>query len=156
MKTGTNVSVRKSITVNAPQERAFRVFTEQYNSWWPRSHHIGAAELAQAIIEPKAGGRYYEIGVDGSECDWGSVLAYDPYERVVLSWQLQGDWSYDPDPARGSEVEVRFIAESPDRTRVELEHRHIERHDQWEKVAEGVDTQDGWTGILAAYAEKAA
>jgi len=152
----TNVRVHKTVTVRASQERAFAVFTEGFGTWWPREHHIGAADLAEAIIEPKVGGRYYERSVDGSECDWGSVLAYDPPERVVLSWGLQGDWRYDPDPAKASEIEVRFIAEGPNQTRVELEHRHIERHDLAERVVEGIDSPDGWAGILERYVDKIA
>jgi uncharacterized protein YndB with AHSA1/START domain len=151
----TGIAIRKTITVQASQERAFRVFTEQFNTWWPREHHIGKADLAEAIIEPKVGGRYYERGVDGSECDWGQVLAYDPHDRLVLSWGLQGDWSYDPDPAKASEIEVRFIPEGPDRTRVELEHRHIERHDAPEDVVKGVDSPGGWAGLLVLYAKQA-
>jgi uncharacterized protein YndB with AHSA1/START domain len=150
------IGIRKSIVVQAPKERAFAVFTEGFNTWWPREHHIGAADLDEAIIEPLVGGRYYERGVDGSECDWGRVLAYEPFDRVMLSWHLQGDWSYDPDPAKSSEIEVRFIAEAPDRTRVELEHRHIERHDKADEVRKGIDAPDGWSGLLARYAEAAA
>ncbi len=145
-------TVTKSVTVGAGREHAFTVFTERFSSWWPTSHHIGAADLADAFIEPREGGRWYERGVDGSECEWGRVLAWDPPERVVLSWHLQGDWSYDPDPARASEIEVRFVAEAPDRTRVELEHRHIDRHDRADQVMIGVDSPNGWSGILAAYA----
>lgn len=147
------VAVRKTITVRASRERAFAVFTERFGTWWPAEHHIGEADLADAVIEPRVGGRYYERGVDGSECDWGRVLAYDPPDRVVIAWHLQGDWKYDPDPAKASEVEVRFIAESPDRTRVELEHRHIERHDLAERVVQGIDSPDGWSEILLRYAE---
>ncbi len=147
------VAVRRAVTVRASRERAFSVFTEQYSSWWPASHHIGKADLADAIIEPFVGGRYYERGVDGSECDWGRVLAYDPPDRLVLAWHLQGDWTYNPDPAKASEVEVRFIAEGPNQTRVELEHRHIERHDAAERVIKGVDSPDGWAGILASFAD---
>jgi uncharacterized protein YndB with AHSA1/START domain len=152
----TGMAVRKTITVRAPRERAFTVFTERFGTWWPAEHHIGAADLADAIIEPRVGGRYYERGVDGSECDWGRVLAYDPPDRVVLSWHLQGDWKYHPDPAKASEIEVRFIAEGPDRTRVELEHRHIERHDLADDVLRGIDSPDGWSGILQRYADKLA
>jgi len=139
-----------------PRERAFTVFTKGFNTWWPREHHIGAADLDEAVIEPAVGGRYYERGVDGSECDWGQVLAFEPFGRLVLSWHLQGDWKYDPDPAKASEIEVLFIAEAPDRTRVELEHRLIERHDLAEKVAEGVGQDGGWGGLLHLYAEAAA
>ena len=152
----TNVRVRKSITVRASQERAFTVFTKEFGTWWPAGHHIGAADLADAIIEPREGGRYYERGVDGSECDWGQVLAYEPPDRLVLSWHLQGDWRYDPDPAKASEIEVRFIAEAPDRTRVELDHRHIERHHLADRVVTGIESPDGWSGILALYADKLA
>jgi uncharacterized protein YndB with AHSA1/START domain len=151
MTTDTNVRVTKSVTVRASAERAFTVFTERFASWWPASHHIGAAELADAVIEPRVGGRWFERGVDGAECDWGQVLAYEPPARVVLSWHLQGDWSYHPDPARASEVEVRFVAEAPDRTRVELEHRHLERHDDPDAVRDGVASPKGWSGILDGY-----
>jgi uncharacterized protein YndB with AHSA1/START domain len=149
-----NVSVTKTITVRADRERAFTVFTERFFMWWPKSHHIGDAELADAIIEPREGGRWFERGVDGTECDWGVVLAWEPPARLVLSWHLQGDWHDDPDPAKASEIEVRFIEESPGSTRVELEHRHIERHDESADVLSGVDSPGGWTGILAAYAEQ--
>ena len=147
------LTVRKSITVRAGRERAFTVFTERFFTWWPKNHHIGDADLADAVIEPAVGGRWYERGVDGVECDWGRVLAYDPPERIVLSWHLQGDWSYHPDPARASEIEVRFTEEAPGHTLVELTHRHIERHDAPERVREGVDSEGGWGGILATYAE---
>jgi uncharacterized protein YndB with AHSA1/START domain len=149
-----NVSVTKTVTVGAGRERAFTVFTERFFTWWPKSHHIGDADLADAVIEPREGGRWYERGVDGTECDWGQVLAWEPPARLVLSWHLQGDWHYDPDPARASEIEVRFVEESSGSTRVELEHRHIERHDEPAEVRGGVDSPNGWTGILAAYAEQ--
>jgi uncharacterized protein YndB with AHSA1/START domain len=156
IEAGTPLAVRKSIIVRAPRERAFRVFTEGFNTWWPREHHIGAADLAEAVIEPKANGRFYERGVDGSECDWGRVLVYEPFERLVLSWGLQGDWAYDPDPARASQIEVRFLIEAPDRTRVELAHTHIERHRLAEDVVNGVSADGGWSGLLGRYAERAA
>lgn len=149
-----NMVVSKTITVRAGQERAFTVFTERFFSWWPKSHHIGDAELADAVIEPREGGRWYERGADGTECDWGRVLAWEPPSRVVLSWHLQGDWSYHPDPAMASEIEVRFTAESPAVTRVDLEHRHLERHDNPVEVRSGVDSPNGWTGILAQYAKE--
>ena len=145
-----------TVTVALPIEEAFALFTAAFDSWWPRAFHIGATDVDAVVLEPFVGGRWYERGVDGTECDWGVVLAYDPPERVTLSWHLQGDWSYDPDPAKASEVEVRFIAEADDRTRVELTHRHIERHDGHEMVREGVDSPSGWAGILAGYAEAVA
>ncbi|HEY0454517.1 SRPBCC family protein [Actinophytocola sp.] len=150
----TTLAVVRSVTVRAAREHAFTVFTERFFTWWPKGHHIGMAELADAVIEPHRGGRWYERGADGSECDWGRVLAWEPPGRVVLSWHLQADWSYDPNPAMASEIEVRFIAEAPDRTRVDLEHRHIERHDKPEQVLRGIDSPGGWAGILAAYAEQ--
>lgn len=143
--------VTKTITVNASAQRAFAVFTEKFFTWWPKSHHIGTADLADAVIEPRVGGRWYERGTDGVECDWGVVLAYEPPNRVVLSWHLQGDWGYDPDPAKASEVEVTFVAESDSRTTVELTHRHIDRHTEPEKVATGVSGPGGWPGILDDY-----
>jgi uncharacterized protein YndB with AHSA1/START domain len=154
MTTGMqNLSVTKSVTVHAPRTRAFAVFTERFFTWWPKSHHIGDAELADAVIEPEVGGRWYERGVDGVECDWGRVLAFDPPDRLVLSWHLQGDWTYDPDPAKASEIEVRFVEDEPGTTRVELSHRHIERHDVPEDVVRGVDSPSGWAGILTSFAE---
>jgi uncharacterized protein YndB with AHSA1/START domain len=155
MTIDTHVAVTKSVTVRAGRDRAFSVFTAKFFTWWPASHHIGEAEMADAIIEPHEGGRWYERGADGVECDWGRVLVYEPPDRIVLSWHLQGDWSYDPDPTKASEIEVRFVEEAADRTRVELVHRHIERHDDQEKVRTGVDSPNGWGGILAAYAEAA-
>ena len=150
-------SVIKTVTVRAGQQHAFKVFTAGFTTWWPSGHHIGKADLAEAVLEQREGGRWYERGVDGSECDWGSVLVYDPPNRVVLSWHLNGEWVYDPDPAKASEVEVRFTAEGPDVTRVELTHRNFERHGgNWQAVASGVDAEGGWGGILRGYADIAA
>jgi uncharacterized protein YndB with AHSA1/START domain len=151
-----NIAVTKTITVAAGREHAFTVFTERFFSWWPKSHHIGEADLADAIIEPRVGGRWYERGTDGAECDWGQVLAWEPPGRVVLSWRLQGDWKIDPDEAKASEIDVRFIAEAPDRTRVELVHGHIERHDDPDGVVKGIDSPEGWQGILERYLETVA
>jgi uncharacterized protein YndB with AHSA1/START domain len=151
------MSVTKSVTVKAGQQHAFKVFTAGFTTWWPSTHHIGKADMAEAVLEQREGGRWYERGVDGSECDWGTVLVYDPPNRVVVSWHLNGEWAYDPDPAKASEVEIRFVAEGPDVTRVELEHRHLERHGgDWEAVARGVSGDGGWAGILRGYAEIAA
>jgi uncharacterized protein YndB with AHSA1/START domain len=148
----TSQAVHRTITVRASQDRAFEVFTEQFSSWWPREYHIGTAELADFIVEPKAGGRWYEVGVDGTECDTGRVTAYEPPRRVILAWHLDGEWRYDPDPAHASEVEVRFIAEGDDSTRVELEHRGFERHGEGAAaVRGGVDSPGGWDFCLSAY-----
>ena len=147
----TPAPVRKTIVVQAPQARAFEVFTTRFGSWWPKSHHIGAAEMAEAIIEPRRGGRWYEKGVDGSECDWGEVLAWEPPSRVVLSWHLNGQFKIDENV--DSEVEVRFVGEDANTTRVELEHRITAADAEAIRVA--VDSPNGWSGLLAAYAEKA-
>ncbi|MCU1682419.1 MAG: hypothetical protein JWQ81_3158 [Amycolatopsis sp.] len=155
--TQTIESVRKTITVACGQARAFQVYTEGFGTWWPRQHSIGEAAQSDVVLEPKVGGRWYEIGVDGSECDWGTVLAYEPPSRVVLTWQLNGDWAYDPDVSHASEIEVRFIAEGPAATRVELEHRGFERHGEGaESVRSGVDSPDGHEGLLRLFATAAA
>lgn len=153
--TNTTVpSVRKAITVRATRERAFTVYAERFGTWWPKEHHIGAVDLADAVIEPKVGGRVYERGVDGSECDWGQVMVYDPPERLVHTWQLQGDFKYDPDPGKASEVEIRFVAVDADTTRIELEHRLFERHGAGaEAVRNGVSNPGGWEYTLRSFAE---
>ena len=120
--------VRKSVTVDVDQQRAFEVFVTNLGTWWPGEYHIGAADMKDFVIEPWAGGRWYEVGVDGTECDTGRVIAFEPPARIVLAWHITEQWSFDPDPAHASEVEVRFVAETPTCTRVELEHRNLERH----------------------------
>ena len=151
----TDLPVRKTITVEAPQERAFTVFAEQMGSWWPlESHSIGSAKPETAIVEPRAGGRWFERGVDGSECDWGSVIAYEPPARLLLKWQLGADWRYDSEI--NTEVEIRFIAEGETRTRVELEHRGlVEAYgDKAEEMYGSFGAPGGWIGILDHYARK--
>ena len=108
-----DTAVRRTITVAASQLRAFEVFTAQLGSWWPKEFHIGEADMADFVLEPKVGGRWYELGVDGKECDTGRVTAFEPPDRLTLAWHLNANWQYDPDPAHASEVEVRFIAEGP-------------------------------------------
>jgi uncharacterized protein YndB with AHSA1/START domain len=148
--------VRRSVTVAAPADRAFAVFTEGFDGWWPVEYHIGASMPQVRTMEPAEGGRWYERAADGTECDWGRVLAWEPPHRLLLAWQIDGHWQYDPDPARASEVEVRFVPEGPATTRVELEHRGFERHgDSWESVFTGVAGDGGWGGILQRYAATA-
>ena len=147
--------VTKVIVVNVPIAHAFDVFTRRIDLWWPRSHHIGKAEMKEVVIEGCEGGRWYERGVDGSECPWGRVLAWTPPSHVALSWQIDASWSYDPDPERGSRVDVRFSEEAAGRTRVELEHSQLERHLDWKKVRDSVASPGGWPGILEAFAAKA-
>ena len=150
--TSTVPAIRRSITVNAPLDRAFHTFTAAFSSWWPPSYHIGEAEYAEAGLEPRVGGRWYERGADGSECEWGSVLEWEPPHRLVLGWQINGRWEYEPDPANASEIEVRFTAEGDGRTRVELEHRYLDRLADSQALAGAVGEDTGWNGILRAFA----
>jgi uncharacterized protein YndB with AHSA1/START domain len=153
----SDTTVTKSIVVHAPIERAFRVFTEDFDSWWPRSHHIGTAEMAKAIIEPRVDGRWHEEGVDGSECEWGRVLAWDPPTHVALSWHLNGAFRYDPDPEKASRVDVYFTAEGDGSTRVELTHSALDRHgDGWEDLRTGVSGDGGWPELISLYAKRVA
>ena len=141
----TETSVQSTIVVDAPIERAFTVFTDGMGSWWPREHHILQVDLAETVFEPRVGGHVYDRGVDGSECHWGRVLAYEPPIRVVFSWDISLQWQLEGDPQRTSEVEVLFVAEGPTRTRVELEHRKIDRHGEgWEQMRNVVGSPDGW------------
>ncbi len=151
----TDTSVQTSIVVDAPIERAFSVFTEDIGSWWNPDHHILEAELAEMVFEPRERGHVYDRGVDGSECRWARVLAYEPPNRVVFSWDINTQWQLETDPDRTSEVEVRFVAEGADRTRVELEHRNLDRHgDGWERMRDAVGSPEGWPVGLQAFAER--
>jgi uncharacterized protein YndB with AHSA1/START domain len=148
-----NAVVSRTITVRASQEHAFQVFTEHFGSWWPKEYSIGEADMADFVLEPKVDGLWYEVGVDGTECETGRVTAYEPPDRLVLAWHLDDSWRYDPDPAHASEVEVRFIAEGAGQTRVELEHRNFGRHGEGAAAVYGaVDGPGGWDFCLAAYA----
>jgi uncharacterized protein YndB with AHSA1/START domain len=152
MSINTDTAVTASITVDAPQDRAFAVFTEQFDRIKPREHNILPVDIAETVLEPRVGGRIYDRGVDGSECPWARVLAYEPPDRIVFSWDISPRWQIETDQAKTSEVEVRFLAETAERTRVEIEHRHIERHGPgWEGVRAGVD--QGWPLYLQRYAD---
>jgi uncharacterized protein YndB with AHSA1/START domain len=145
--------VRTSIVVEASQERAFEAFTADMGSWWPADKHLLQGELAELVFEPRAGGRIFDRAVDGTECSWARVLAYEPPSRVVFSWDINLRWEIETDPERTSEVEVRFIAESDARTRVELEHRALERHgDGWESMRDAVGSPNGWGDGLRSFA----
>jgi uncharacterized protein YndB with AHSA1/START domain len=147
-------TVRSEIVVDASVERAFAVFTEDFDRIKPREHNLLAVEIAETVLEARAGGRIYDRGVDGSECAWARVLAFEPPDRLVFSWDIGPTWQVETDRGRASEVEVRFIAEAPGRTRVELEHRHLERHGQgWEGVRDGVGADQGWPLYLQRYAD---
>ncbi|HEX4491413.1 MAG TPA: SRPBCC family protein [Acidimicrobiia bacterium] len=157
MITSEETSVSKSIVVQAPIERAFRVFTEDFDSWWPRTHHIATAEMAKALLEPRVGGRWYEQGVDGSECDWGRVLAWDPPRHVAFSWHLNGAFQYEADPSHASRVDVRFTDEGDGATRVELIHSELDRHgDGWTDLRDGVSGQGGWPELMSRYGQRVA
>jgi uncharacterized protein YndB with AHSA1/START domain len=149
-------AVRTSIVVEASIERAFAVFTEEIGSWWSEEHHIIEAELAEMVFEPRVGGHVYDRGVDGSECRWARVLAYEPPNRVVISWDINLQWQLEADPDRTSEIEIRFVAEGPTRTRVELEHRGLERHgDGWQQMRDAVGSPGGWNSGLQRFADVA-
>ncbi len=146
--------MRRTVTVDAPQARAFAVFTEGQGGWWPSEYKIGPADLESAVLEAREGGRWYERDVDGSECDWGRVLVWEPPHRLVLAWQISAAWQHDPELV--TEVEVRFVAEGPARTRVELEHRGLERYgDAAEAIRGQFESPGGWGMILGLFAETA-
>jgi uncharacterized protein YndB with AHSA1/START domain len=151
----TDTSVRTSIVVEAPIERAFSVFTEGFGSFKPPEHNMLPVEIAETVFEPRVGGYVYDRGVDGSECRWARVLAYEPPDRVVISWDISPQWQLETDLEKTSEVEVRFVSEAPERTRLELEHRNLERHGEgWEEEREGVAGEGGWPLYLQRFAER--
>ena len=134
-------------------DHAFTVFTERFGDFKPPEHNLLGAPIAETVFEPRVGGHIVDRAVDGSECRWARILAFDPPDRVVFSWDISPQWRIETDPDRTSEVEVRFYAEAPERTRVELEHRHLDRHGPgWEAVLDGVDGDEGWPLYLARYA----
>jgi uncharacterized protein YndB with AHSA1/START domain len=148
----TDNVVRTTVVVEAPAARAFEVFTAEIGTWWPKDHHLISGEL-EMVFEPFVGGHVYDRAADGTESRWARVLVWEPPARVVFSWDIDVEWKLEPDPARASEVEVRFVAETPERTRIELEHRHLERHGNgWEGMREAFASPDGWPGIRAALA----
>jgi uncharacterized protein YndB with AHSA1/START domain len=150
----TDVPVRKTITVKASAERAFKVFTEGFDTWWPRSHHIGKGALEMAVIEARLGGRCYGREADGTECPWGTVLVWEPPHRFVIAWQITHEWGYEPDLAKSSEVEIQFTPQSEGGTRVDVEHRHFNRMGpSGATMRVGVDAPNGWGGLLQMFAD---
>jgi uncharacterized protein YndB with AHSA1/START domain len=150
----TDTSIRTSVVVEAPPEQAFRVFTEDFDKVKPRDHNMLDVEIAETVFETHAGGRIFDRGVDGSECQWARVLAYEPPDRVVFSWDIAPTWQIEGDLEKTSEVEVRFISEGDGRTRVELEHRNLDRHgDGWESERDAVEGEGGWPLYLQRFAE---
>jgi uncharacterized protein YndB with AHSA1/START domain len=151
----SDTSVRHSIVVEAPIDRAFSVFTEGFGSFKPPEHNLLPVDIEETVFETRVGGHIYDRGIDGSECRWARVLAYEPPDRVVFSWDIDARWQIESDPDKTSEVEVRFTAEGPQRTRVELEHRNIDRHgDGWGGVREGVGSDEGWPLYLRRFADQ--
>jgi len=149
-----NILVRKSLVVNAPQAHVFETFTKDLDTWWPRNHHIGGKEPFTAVLEPHAGGRWFERADDGSECQWGHVLAWEPPKRIVLTWDINADWQYQR--GFGTEVEVHFLPEGPEKTRVVLEHRKLERFgDKAEMMRTMFEGQGAWVSTLEALAKAA-
>ncbi|PZG21809.1 ATPase [Micromonospora craterilacus] len=150
---GTDTVVRRQIVVDAPVERAFAVFTQRFGDFKPKEHNLLGSPIAETVFEPKVGGHIYDRGEDGSECAWARILAFEPPDRIVFSWDISPAWQVEQDPDNASEVEVRFVAETPQRTRVELEHRNLDRHGPgWESVRDGVAHDQGWPLYLDRYA----
>ncbi len=159
MSPQTSTAVRRSISVRARADRAFRAFTESIDSWWPREHHIGSSPMKKTVLECRAGGRCYSEHDDGSEADWGQILVWEPPRRFVFAWLINANWKFDPDLSRTSEVEVRFTEQADGTTLVELEHRNFERMGEaGQNMRMMVDNpKGGWGSLLqlfAGYAEK--
>jgi uncharacterized protein YndB with AHSA1/START domain len=153
MTQAASAVVGRQVIVEAPAEKAFSVFTERLGDFKPPEHNLLVAPIAETVFEPRVGGHVYDRATDGTECHWARVLVYEPPLRVVFSWDIGPTWQLETDPENASEVEVRFIEETAERTRVELEHRNIDRHGPgWEAVADGVGHEQGWPLYLARYA----
>ena len=151
----TTDAVRKTVTVRADVAEAFRIFTEGFDTWWPRTHHIGKSPLKEAIVEGRKGGRCYSKQDDGTDCDWGTVLEWDPPTRLVIAWQITHQWGYEADLAKSSEVDVRFTPVAGG-TRVDLEHREFHRHGEGGPTMRAtVDSPGGWGTILGLFAARA-
>jgi uncharacterized protein YndB with AHSA1/START domain len=146
--------VRRSVVVNLGIEQAFALFVDRFDAIKPREHNLLAVPIARTVFEPREGGHIYDVGVDGSECRWSRVLAFEAPERILFSWDIGPTWQVETDLDKTSEVEVRFTAESDTRTRVELEHRHLDRHgDGWRSVADGIGGDAGWPLYLSRYVQ---
>jgi hypothetical protein len=149
-------SVRRSIVVQAGIDKAFRVFTEECDSWWPRTHHIGKSPMKKIVIEGRQGGCCYTVQVDDTRCEWGTVLVWEPPRRFVMAWQITHEWGYEPDIHKASEVEVRFTPTNEGMTQVDLEHRHFDRHGAGgDMMRTAVDAPEGWNGLLRLYKDQA-
>ncbi|GAA6524788.1 SRPBCC family protein [Intrasporangium sp. DVR] len=148
----TATVVRRAVVVPASVEKAFAVFTERFGDFKPPEHNLLGAPIAETVFEPRVGGHIYDRGADGTECRWARVLVFEPPRRVVFSWDIGPTWQLETDPENASEVEVVFVAESAERTRVELEHRNLDRHGPgWQSLAAGVGHDEGWPLYLERY-----
>jgi uncharacterized protein YndB with AHSA1/START domain len=155
VKHAEDTSVHSQVVVEASIDEAFSVFTEGIGTWMPPEYNMLAVPIAERVFEPRAGGRVYDRGTDGSECQWARVLVYEPPNRVVIGWLISPHWQIETDPSKISEVDVRFVSEAPNRTRVELEHRHIDRHGEgWQKQRDELGAEGGWPGCMRRYAER--
>jgi uncharacterized protein YndB with AHSA1/START domain len=148
----TPAPIRKSIRVNAAPARAFEIFTAGMARWWLKTHTINPTKspLKEIVLEPRVGGRWFERGEDGSECSWGKVLAWEPPTRLLLAWQINGRWQFDP--ALVTEVEIRFEPDGGG-TRAELEHRHLERLGEYAEAMAQAFT-GGWGVLLESFAKQ--
>lgn len=151
MTVQTIAPVRKAITVAVPPSRAFEAFTQQMGSWWKPDYTIAESPFVDVRVEPREGGRWFEVDADGKECQWGRVMVWEPPRRVVLAWQITATWAYDP--AFETELEIRFVEVGPDATRVELEHRNLERYGEAvAPIRDQFDSDAGWAGLLELFA----
>ncbi|MGA2552713.1 MAG: SRPBCC family protein [Burkholderiaceae bacterium] len=149
-----DATVRKTLSIGCSVAHAFTVFTEKMGQWWPATHHVGDVPFVEINLDRRTGGAWYEINANGERGEWGHVLAWEPPHRVILSWHLDAKFQYHPELERASELELRFIEEGPSRTRVELTHRHLERHGEgYEGLRELLD--GGWVGVMAQFQELA-
>jgi uncharacterized protein YndB with AHSA1/START domain len=153
MNVSQDAVVRRELVVDASIESAFATFVERFGDFKPPEHNLLGSEITETRFEPRVGGHIYDRATDGSDCRWARVLAYEPPHRVVFSWDISPQWQLETDKGNTSEVEVRFVAESPERTRLELEHRHIDRHGPgWESLRGAIDSEGGWPLYLDRYA----
>jgi uncharacterized protein YndB with AHSA1/START domain len=154
MNLPSDAVVRRQIVVHTSIERAFAAFVDQFGDFKPPEHNLLGAEITETRFEPRVGGHIYDRAADGTECRWARVLAFEPPVRVVFSWDISPQWQLEADESNTSEVEVRFVTETSERTRLELEHRHLDRHGPgWESLRGGVDSDGGWPFYLARYAD---
>ncbi len=156
MENTEQIVVRKTVRVQIPVERAFSIFVEKMETWWPATHHIAPHPFQSIVVEPRVGGKWFERDANGNECQWGQVLAWAPPRVVTLSWHLGPDWKFNPDLASASEVEIRFTEEAQNRTLVELAHSELQRHGEgYQQYAAALDGPGAWIAILTSYATTA-